>query len=277
MEMYDALQIGITLLYTLGACLFIGGMLGMRPGLKKLAGVCSGLGFGLHTVSLVLIYNATGYSSFATGNFHLSLLGWVLLAIFFLLWWKLKLDFLALAASPLALLLFLSSVTLPGSKVLMPKSLAGSFFMLHIGSLFFALGFLAMAFAAGVLFLHLESKIKTKEKLTGFRKELPSLNTFDRANYHAVVFGFPLYTVGLLSGFIWARFAWGRVVTGDLKEIVSLAIWLLYAYLFHQRLAMGWRGRKAAYLAIAVFLFSVFSMVVVNFMVPSHHNFMQLS
>ncbi|GAB6176664.1 cytochrome c biogenesis protein CcsA [Desulfobaculum senezii] len=277
MELFNALPIGITLLYSLGAALFIGGMLGVRPGLKKAAGVASGAGFGLHTISLALFFNQMGYSGFLEGGFHLSLLGWVLLAIFFTLWWRLKLDFLALAASPLALLLYLSSVTLPGSKVLMPKALAGSFFMLHIGSLFFSLAFLAMAFAAGVLFIHLERKIKTKEKLTGFRKDLPSLNTFDRANYHAVVFGFPLYTVGLLSGFIWGRFAWGRIITGDPKEVVSILIWLVYAYLFHQRLAVGWRGRKAALLAIAVFLFSVLSLVVVNFMMPSHHNFMQIS
>ncbi|NJB66778.1 ABC-type transport system involved in cytochrome c biogenesis permease subunit [Desulfobaculum xiamenense] len=275
MELYDVLQIGITVLYTFGAVLFIGGMLGMRPGLKTAAGLSSGAGFALHTLSLALYFKLMGYGSFLEGDFHLSLLGWVLLAIFFALWWRLKLDFLALAASPLALLLYLSSMSVPGTKVLMPKALAGSFFMLHIGSLFFSLAFLAMAFAAGALFMHLERKIKTKEKLVGFRKDLPSLNTFDHANHLAVVFGFPLYTVGLLSGFIWARFAWGRIVTGDPKEIVSLAIWVVYAYLFHQRLAMGWRGRKAAMLAMAVFAFCVFSLVVVNFMVPSHHNFMQ--
>ncbi|SKA71562.1 cytochrome C assembly family protein [Desulfobaculum bizertense] len=275
MELNNVLQVGITLLYALGSILFIGGMLSSRHALKKVAALLSGAGFVLHSIFLFLWWNSSGMASLLEGNFHLNLLGWVVLAIFYILWWKKNLEFPALAASPLALLLFLSSLGLSGTKVIMPKAWAGPFFMLHIGTLFLALSFLAIAFVAGALFLHLDKKIKAKEKLTGFRRDLPSLNTFDRANHHAVLFGFPLYTLGLLSGFIWAGFAWQKTVTGDPKEWVSVIIWLLYAYLFHQRLAMGWRGRKAAVLAMTVFIFSVLSLVVVNFMMPSHHNFMQ--
>jgi len=132
-----------------------------------------------------------------------------------------------------------------------------------------------MAFGAGLAFLYMEKKIKGKERLKALDRDLPSLSAFDRANAIAVALGFPLYTLGLVTGFIWAPSAWNQTFTWDPKEIVALAIWFPFAFLFHQRLAFGWRGRKPAVLAIWVFVLCIVSMVVVNFLVPSHHSFIQ--
>jgi ABC-type transport system involved in cytochrome c biogenesis permease subunit len=85
--------------------------------------------------------------------------------------------------------------------------------------------------------------------------------------------GFPLYTIGILSGFIWAAFTWKRMFSWDPKEVVSLIIWLVFAYLFHQRLAIGWNGRKPAKTAIWLFVVVIASMLFINFFVPTHHRF----
>lgn len=274
MEFASLLEIAVVALYFLGAVLFPGGMLGQRPALKRAAAVCAAGGLAVHTLEIALLFAAGGHKTFLSGGLYYSLMAWLLLVVYFVIWWRKRLDFLALGASPLALMLYLSSISIPAAKVVrLPDNFAGLFFTLHIGSLLTALVFLAMAFAAGLLFLHIEKKIKAKEKLTGFRRDLPSLNTFDLANKWAVLWGFPLYTLGLLSGFVWGRFTWGRLITWDPKEIVSMCIWVLYAYVFHQRLAMGWRGRKAALLTMTVFVLSMLSLVLVNFLVPSHHNF----
>jgi ABC-type transport system involved in cytochrome c biogenesis permease subunit len=50
-------------------------------------------------------------------------------------------------------------------------------------------------------------------------------------------------------------------------------VWFLYALLFHQRVMLGWRGRKTAVLLIWVFAISVVSLVGINFLAPSHHSF----
>jgi len=274
MEFASLLEIAVVALYFAGAVLFPGGMLGQRPALKRAAALCAAGGLVLHTLEIALLFVAGGNQTFLSGGLYYSLMAWLLLVVYFGIWWAKRLDFLALGASPLALLLYLSSISIPAAKVVrMPETFAGLFFALHIGALMCSIALLAMAFAAGVLFLHIEKKIKTKEKLTGFRKDLPSLNTFDLANKWAVFWGFPLYTLGLLTGFVWGRFTWGRLITWDPKEIVSLGIWLLYAYVFHQRLTLGWRGRKAATLTMLVFVLSMLSLILVNFLVPSHHNF----
>lgn len=273
MEFASLLEIAIVALYFAGAVLFPAGMLKQKPALKRVAALCAAGGLAVHTLEIVLLFSSGGHATFSQGGLYYSLFGWVLLVAYFAIWWKKRLEFLALGASPVALLLYLSSISIPAAAVVkMPDNLAGLFFTLHIGTLFVSLSLMALAFGAGALFLHMEGKIKSKEKLEGFRKDLPSLNTFDLANKWAVLWGFPLYTVGLFSGFIWGRFTWGKLLTWDPKEIVSICIWLLYAYLFHQRLTLGWRGRKAAKLVMLVFVLSVFSLVAVNFLIPSHHN-----
>jgi len=259
-------------LYLAGTVLFLAGALWRVNGLRRAGNAAAILGFVLHTACLGLSLRAEAGGTALRAEFYFSLLAWSLLLIFFFLWWRLRMDFLALLASPLALILFLSSQAVGGARPL-PETLSGLFFGLHIGSLFLAISLLAMACATGTGYLYLERKIKTKEKLTGFARALPSLSTFDQANQWAVTGGFPLYTIGLVSGFLWAKLTWHRIFSWDPKEVVAIFIWLLFAFLFHQRLFQGWRGRKTAWLAIWVFALSIVSMLVINFFMPTHHSF----
>lgn len=272
METLELMRLFVAGLYLVGTLLFFGGVISRREGLKRAAAWCAILGFGLHTMSLVADLAQHSFKTMPRG-FYVKLLSWSFLAIFFFLWWRLKLEFLALTASPLALLLLLFSMTLRQQQAVMPEALSGLFFGLHIASLFMSLALLAMAFGSGLVFLHLDRKIKTKEKLTGFRKDLPALGVFDKPNHWAALYGFPLFTLGMLSGFIWARVTWGRVISWDPKELTSVVIWILFALLFHQRVIQGLRGRKPARLAIWLFLIAVVSLVGVNLFLPTHHSF----
>ncbi len=272
MDWIDLTFAGAALLYFLGTALFAAGLVGRRDALKHIACRLAVAGFLLHTAALGLSLWAHSLEELTMGH-YLQILSWSVLLVFFLVWWKFRLEFLALTSSPLALLLLLYSLPLAHVRGKLPETLSGIFFGLHIGALFLALGLLAMAFGAGIFFIYLERKIKNKEKLTGFQMDIPALSVFDKVNHVAVAVGFPLFTLGLVTGFAWAGSAWGRTVSGDPKEIVSVAIWFIFALLFHQRLAVGWRGRKPALLAVGVFLLAVASMVVVNYFLPTHHSF----
>jgi ABC-type transport system involved in cytochrome c biogenesis permease subunit len=273
MEFVELLSYGAILLYLLGSGGHICGTLTRKEKPKIAGGIVSGLGFVLHGLSLLLQLIQDPSLALAASEFYLSLFSWSLLLFLFILWFKLKLSFLGLVATPLAMFMLMASRATTAANVHLPTSLSGLFFGLHIGCLFAAIGLLAMACAAGVGYINLERRIKTKGRLTGVWAALPALESLDRANHLAVTAGFPLYTVGLVSGFVWAWITWNRFFSWDPKEIAAVGIWLLFAFLFHQRLALGWRGRKTAWLAIWVFGLCLVSMLGINFLLKTHHSF----
>ena len=273
MNVIELLHYGVILLYLVGSGGHICGLLTRKERPRIIGGALTGLGFALQAVSLGMMLAEGPAQALASGEFYVSLLSWCLLLVLFILWVRLKLSFLALIATPLAMIMLLGSRGITASNVQLPEALAGLFFGLHIGSLFCSIALLAMASAAGMGYLMLERRIKTKEKLKGAWAAMPSLESLDKANRLSVTIGFPLYTVGLVSGFIWAGVTWHRFFSWDPKEIVAVFIWLLFAFLFHQRIALGWRGRKPARLAIVVFALCLASILIINFLLKTHHSF----
>lgn len=263
----------IALLYLSGSVAYPLGLGLRRVGLKRIATWTSGAALGLHTVDLVLRLAASGSMALQHGQFYISLLAWFIVLIFFVLWWRLKHDFLSMITAPLALILFSSSLAVSTQVLAVPEQWSALWFSLHVGTIFVSLALIVMAFGAGLTYLYLERKIKTKAKLPNFSKDLPSLETFDRANHWAVCIGFPLYTISMLAGFVWASFTWKRVLSWDPKELISILIWFIFALLYHQRLGRGWRGRKPAKTAILLFALCMISLLGVNFLLPTHHSF----
>jgi ABC-type transport system involved in cytochrome c biogenesis permease subunit len=189
-------------------------------------------------------------------------------------WGKFKLEAPLLFAAPPAFLL--AAAAWPGlhRQIVLPAPLSGYFYALHVGALFLSLAIIALALGAGLLFLHIHRKIKSKERVTGFQKDFPALSVLDRINALCVAAGFPLYTIGIGAGFVWSGSVWGKTFSGDPKEIISLLVWLGFAVLFRQRLLRGWQGRKPALFAIGLFTLCMFSLVVVNMFLPTHHAFL---
>jgi cytochrome c-type biogenesis protein CcsB len=71
----------------------------------------------------------------------------------------------------------------------------------------------------------------------------------DNLSYRILGIGFPLLTIGILSGAVWANEAWGSYWSWDPKETWALATWLVFAIYLHLRISKGWRGKKPAILA----------------------------
>ena len=96
----------------------------------------------------------------------------------------------------------------------------------------------------------LETRTSVTEKATencrsdsgGLVSNLPSLDTLDQLTYQIIAFGFPLLTLVIITGAVWAQTAWGRWWGWDPKETASLVAWLIYAGYLHGRLRRGWRG-----------------------------------
>ena len=260
------------MLYGGGALAGIAGMLLRMGWLRKLACALVVAGFAVQTGSL-LMGSHSDLPGGLTWGAYLQVLAWFVVLCGMGGWWKMHSDTAPIFTAPLALVLFLMSWRSLHLQIKLPDSITGPFYALHIGTLYLSLALMALAFGAGLLFIYLDNRIKSKAPITGFQKDFPALAILDKVNAVTALAGFPLFTVGMLSGFVWASSTWGAAVSGDPKEVVSILIWGLFAWLFHMRLIQGRRGRKPAQLAMWLFGLSVFSILVVNSLMETHHSF----
>lgn len=100
---------------------------------------------------------------------------------------------------------------------------------------------------------------------------LPSAKTLDDLGYKAVMVGFPLMTLVIVTGAIWANKAWGRPWGWDPKETASLVTWIIYLLYLHTRLTAGWTGRRSNLIAIVGFLSVIFTYLGVNLLLSGLH------
>lgn len=100
---------------------------------------------------------------------------------------------------------------------------------------------------------------------------LPSTDNLDRITYKTICLAFPLLTLMIASGAYWANQTWGSYWSWDPKETWAAITWLVYALYLHMRITRGWRGRRAAYFAIAGFAVVMFTFFGVTYLLPGLH------
>jgi cytochrome c-type biogenesis protein CcsB len=106
---------------------------------------------------------------------------------------------------------------------------------------------------------------------------LPSMEQLDRLTYRTVVFGFPVWTFGVIAGAIWADQAWGRYWGWDPVETWAFITWVLYAAFLHARSTAGWRGRRAHYIQLLGFASLTFNIMVVQVFITGLHSYAGVS
>lgn len=258
------------LIYAVAAIAAVAGLLGRSRHVNRLAFRLTLAAFLVHTLLLAGILALGAETSRSA---YLVPFAWCMTAVGLLMWWRLRLDVVLLFIPPLAFVLLFVSLIVHTTNAMLPQTLSGPLFLLHLAGVFIGIGLMAVAAGAAVVFLWQERSIKAKTKLAGLPKDMPALSALDRINSLATLAGFPCYSLGVLCGFAWGRIVWGTLLSGDPKELASIAIWAVYALLFHQRQALGWRGRKPALMALVIFLASLFSLLIVNTFLPTHHSF----
>ena len=143
--------------------------------------------------------------------------------------------------------------------------------VIHVSAAIIASGILTIGFAQSVCFLVQDRR--ERARTPSFMDRLPSAAALDRAAYKMHAFAYPIWTFAVIAGAIWAENAWGRYWGWDPKETWAFITWMVYTAYLHARATAGWKGRRAAYLAVAGYATFLFNYLVVNIWVVGLHSY----
>ena len=153
-------------------------------------------------------------------------------------------------------------------KNLMP-ALQSNWLAIHVSTAIISYGAFGVSFAVSLMFL-LRSRMSGSEF---WQKHIPQEQKLDSLSYRAVSLGFLFLTFVIISGAIWAEYAWGSYWSWDPKETWALITWFIYAIYLHLRITRGWRGKGAALFAVIGFVCVIFTYIGVNTFLPGVHSY----
>jgi cytochrome c-type biogenesis protein CcsB len=241
------LWVGLAL-YGLGTLLLIPSVVDRRPSISPAALAALGLGLLAHAGAIA--FEAARIHRLPVTDVRSALSFYALLVTlaFFFLYLRYRITSLGLFMLPFVFVLTLISAFRPVQSFDL-SAFRGGWLAVHIGSSILGYTGFFLTFVAAVMYLMQEKELKSRVPRT-FYYRLPSLELCDELYYRSLLFGLPLLTVGILTGFIWASRTWKGSWEFDPKILASLLTWLIYLVLFSTRVSGGWRGRRAAYVAI---------------------------
>jgi cytochrome c-type biogenesis protein CcsB len=227
-------------------------------------------------VSRWLETHQTGYGYVPLSNMYESLIffSWTIVLVYLLLELKYRQRIIGVFVTPFAFLAIALTSIIPGidAKIspLVP-ALQSNWLAIHVITCFFGYAAFAVSFGISILYLIREKSEEAKE---GGSKWLPSALLLDEINYKSIIIGFPMLTLGIITGAAWANYAWGSYWGWDPKETWSLITWFIYAAFLHARFTRDWRGRKAALLSICGFAAVLFTYFGVNYLISGLHSYL---
>ena len=152
----------------------------------------------------------------------------------------------------------------------------------HVTAMTLATGIFFVAAVLGIMYLVAERYRKRvaagkAEPGNGLIARIPSAAQLDKLTYRTVVFGFPVWTFGVIAGAIWADQAWGRYWGWDPVETWAFITWVIYAAYLHARATAGWRGARAHYIQLLGFASLVTNMLIVQVFITGMHSYAGVS
>ncbi|NLC71205.1 MAG: c-type cytochrome biogenesis protein CcsB [Desulfuromonadaceae bacterium] len=233
---------------------------------------CLTAGLALRWRESYLLLGAEGHIPLT--NFYESLLffSWTLILAYLFIDFRFRLPLLGAVVTPLALLSLLAA-QLTGDAAIHPlvPALKSNWLTFHVVTCFLGYAAFAVGCATAILYL-----IRQPGKTPGrpaAKSLFPEAELLEEIHYQAVMVGFLLLTLGILTGSAWAHRAWGSYWSWDPKETWSLIVWLIYAALLHARMIRGWSGKRLAWLSLLGFAATLFCWLGVNLLLPGLHSY----
>ncbi len=248
-----------------------------RTGLAGIAGIAlTVLGLGVHIGVLATRANAAGRVPW--GNMYEFVV--TLTAVFGLGWLVLLARRPALrplgvfVAGAQALLLGFAGLVLTTPATPLMPALQSAWLKIHVSAAATASGLLLLAFIPAALFLvrsgHDAGKARFPYTLGG---RLPAADSLERLAFRLHAFAFPIWTLAIICGAIWAEAAWGRYWGWDPKETWSFVSWVAYAAYLHARATPSVKRTTATWFAVAAWGSMLVNLYVINYVATGLHTY----
>jgi cytochrome c-type biogenesis protein CcsB len=239
--------------YLLGTALFLWYLISKKETWSRFSIWFPAVGFISHSLALIIRMTETGHFPVITLHESMAFFSWALVLIFLLVEYRYRIHVLGSLILPLAFLSVLSMAFLPEQIKPLDPHFQNLWLGVHTTLTVLGTAFFTLAFVVGIIYLIQERLLKSK-KLNILYHKLPSLDLLDDLNQRSIYFGFPLLTLGIITGVLLNRFAQNVYFVWDPKQIFTVVTWLFYLAMLHGRLTIGWRAKKAAYLAVIGFV-----------------------
>jgi ABC-type transport system involved in cytochrome c biogenesis permease subunit len=266
------------LLYAAAAAAYLAHFAWRDPRTGRLATTLLASGVLAHTFLIGMRTVQAGHAPLVGTSAAISAFVWLLGVAY--LYVELTTDERAMGIFVVPLLVALDVIPVLDPDVsVRPEVLRSPLFTLHVVSMLFAYASFALASVIGVTYVLLFNEIKAKH-LGYFYARLPSLQSLDVMNGRVVTIGWVFLTIGIAIGGIWiTRIASAtdprvdEMSIADPKILIALVSWALYSFALLARRAIGWTGRRAAWLSAIGFAVVLLNFVPVGYFLTRSHNF----
>jgi cytochrome c-type biogenesis protein CcsB len=252
----------------------------------RLATLTVCLGIVVHAAAFLLRWKVSydlGIGHIPLSNFYESLtfFAWAIAVFYVLIEWRNPQKVIGAFVMPFSFLSMAYASLVPGMNTdiqpLVP-ALQSNWLTTHVVSCFLGYAGFTIAFGCALIFFvkKMGSNHPTASSQTEnpWKTHLPSFDTLDMLIYQSTALGFVLLTVGIMTGSVWAHYAWGTYWSWDPKETWSLITWIIYAIMLHTRLVRGWHLKRMAALTIIGFASVLFTYLGVNYL-PGLHSYLK--
>jgi cytochrome c-type biogenesis protein CcsB len=236
---------------------------------SRRAAKLGGIGFSLTVLSFLLLLAAVVFRGLAAGRapwgnmYEFSLASALVVtgAYVIAVWRRPVLRLLGVfVVVPVLLTLGLAVTVLYVDAGPLVPALKSYWLVIHVAAAIISGGVFTLGGAVTVLYL-LQERWERRGTSNSLSRRLPESEQLDRTAYRLFAFVFPLWTFAIVAGAIWAENAWGRYWGWDPKETWAFVTWVVFAGYLHARATAGWKGRRAAMIALlglSTFIFNYF-------------------
>jgi cytochrome c-type biogenesis protein CcsB len=284
--------------YLLCSFLFIVYFITKKTGLDGTAFTLAAFGFVFQTYALGIRWFYAGHPPWINTYEITSFFAWAIVGTYLIVNVKSNYKAFGVIVAPLAFVLMGFASLQPKNPEPLVPALQSVWLLIHVPLTILAYCGFVLSFVASILYLFKDTEMHSTDASSNVRSfynnvmekgattstsvktsqslQKLTLAQLDDLSYKGVAFAFPLLTIGIITGAIWANLAWGSYWSWDPKETWSLITWLVFLIYLHGRIS-NWDARISAYISVFGFLSVVFTFLGVGYVLPFLQNYVELS